>query len=118
MAVPKPPRRLRPRTTIWPAGQSLLRVHRLERGPAEFSTGDDVSGRYHFFRRADGVVVPALYCAENSDAAIAETLFRDVPLSGALKSIRKSRLIGLALSTIRPTLDLTLIELLGHGLRR
>ena len=102
----------------WAAGRPLVRLHPLDRDATAFSTGGGVTGRFHFFHRADGLSVPALYAAENNDAAIAETLFRDVPLSGLLKVVPRTRLAGLALSTIEPARDLTLVELLGNGLRR
>src|ERR1043165_8354964 len=118
MAVPEPPPRLHPRTMTWAPGRPLVRLHPLDRDATAFSTGGGVTGRFHFFHRADGLSVPALYAAENNDAAIAETLFRDVPLSGLLKVVPRTRLAGLALSTIEPARDLTLVELLGNGLRR
>jgi RES domain len=120
MAVPDPPADLHPRLTTWPAGRTFSRIHALRYAATRFSRKPEASihGRFHFFASADGVVVPVLYGAENDDAAIAEVLFRNVPLRGAWREIRADRLHGLAISAVTPKRPLSLIELLGHGLRR
>lgn len=61
------------------------------------------------------MVVPILYGADAEDAAIAETVFRDIRSGGVLL---RSRLAGLGLAQVRPGRDLRLIELHGYGLKR
>jgi hypothetical protein len=119
MAVPDPPTDLRPRVTTWTAGRAFSRIHPLQFRPTDFlqATNASVKGRFHFFERADGVVVPVLYGAESADAANAEVLFRNVPVRGG-RFIRMRDLSSLAISLVTPKRDLALIELFGHGLRR
>jgi len=62
--------------------------------------------------------VPVLYAAETMDAAIAEVLFRNVPVRGTERFIQAEDLKGLGISVVTPQRDLALIELFGHGLRR
>jgi hypothetical protein len=119
MAVPDPPTDLRPRVITWTAGRAFSRIHPLQVRPTEFlqATKASVKGRFHFFEGADSVVVPVLYGAESVDAAIAEVLFRNVPVRGP-RFIRMGDLSSLGISLITPKRDLALIELFGHGLRR
>lgn len=107
---------LDPRLATWRRNERLTRVHRLEFRPTEFHPGGaGVRGRFHFFSNAAGAVVPILYGADGEEAAIAETIFRDVRSGGVLF---RSRLAGLGLAEVRPKRDLHLIELHGHGLKR
>lgn len=116
MAVPAPPAVLDPRLAIWRKDERFLRVHRLEFRATEFNPGGSgVRGRFHFFTSAAGTVVPILYGADGEDAAIAETIFRDVRSGGV---IFRSRLAGMGLAELRPNRDLRLIELLGYGLKQ
>jgi hypothetical protein len=120
MAVPDPPANIRPRLTTWSRGRAFHRIHPLRYDPTEFlrAARESVNGRFHFFERADGAIVPVLYGAENVDAAIAEVLFRNVPLRDAEKVISLRNLRDLCISVVTPKRDLVLIELFGHGLRR
>jgi hypothetical protein len=120
MVVPDPPNDLRPRVITWAASHPFSRVHPLEYHPTEFhwTSEAEVQGRFHFFKRADGIVAAVLYGAETVDAAIAEVLFRNVPVRGVPRAIALDDLHGLGISVVTPKRDLALIELLGHGLRR
>lgn len=116
MAVPVPPPALTPRLTKWPKDGLFVRVHRLAFRSTQFHPGGSgVHGRFHFFTDAAGAVVPILYGAEAAEAAIAETVFRDVRRGGVLI---RSRLAGLGIAEVRPHRDLRLIELHGFGLRQ
>jgi hypothetical protein len=120
MAVPDPPRSLRPRIITWQAERAFNRIHPLRHHATQFHSASKatVNGRFHFFENADGVVVPVLYGAETIDAAIAEIVFRKVPVRAAPRLLPVEDFAGLALSVITPARPLVLIELLGHGLRR
>lgn len=116
MPVPDPPAILDPRLVPWPADQLFFRVHRLAFRPTQFNPGGrGVHGRFNFFHDASGTVVPILYGADAEDAALAETVFRDVRGGGVML---RERLAGLALARVRPLRDLQLIELHGYGLKR
>jgi len=62
--------------------------------------------------------VPTLYGAENFQAALSETVFHDVPISGPGREILISSLIPWLFSTIAPRRGLRLVDLRGYGLRR
>lgn len=121
--VPPPPdfRAARPLLGTWPADCPIIRVASLRRPPTAFNPGTsppEPRGRFHAFANAQGRVVPVLYGASEADGAIAETVFHDVPVRGAGRMVFASRLVPLALVTLCPVRDLTLVELHGHGLRR
>lgn len=63
-------------------------------------------------------VIPTLYGADAREGSLFESVFHDVPLTGALLSIPGSRLAHSVLSTVAPTRDLTLVQLSGPGLTR
>lgn len=77
-----------------------------------------VEGRFHFFEDPTGRRVPVLYGAAGDEAAIAETVFHDVPVRGPGRVVLEQRIEPLSLCRLRPTRDLTLIALHGFGLRR
>jgi hypothetical protein len=121
--VPPPPdlARVTPLEDTWPAGRALVRVFTNVHAPDAFNPGrgsPTASGRFHFFADRAGRVVPVLYGADQEDGAIAETVFHDVPVAGPGRVVRASRLDALSLTVLRPTRDLRLVQLLGHGLRR
>lgn len=66
--------------------------------------------------RRTGDVVPVRYGLDTEYGAVAETIFHDVPVRGALRSILESRLDGRAITTLTPRRDLLLVELHGFGL--
>ncbi len=117
--VPEPPdpATLDPLVQVWPGGTELWRVHKLDRRPAEFNPGVD-SGRFHPFPGAAGKPVPTLYAASTWQGAVAETVFRDVPLRGGPRTKRQSELEVRAMSLLRLRREVKLVELRGTGLRR
>jgi len=105
----------------WPAGQEFVRVFAHAYPPDAFHPGlgsPDERGRFPFFADRAGRVVPVLYGSDQEDGAIAETVFHDVPIAGPGRVVLISRLDALSLAVLRPTRDLRLVQLLGHGLRR
>lgn len=117
--VPEPPApaALDPLLKAWPSGADLWRVHKLDRRPAEFNPGADI-GRFHPFAGSAGKPVATLYAADTWQGAVAETLFRDVPLRGAPRTKRRAELELRAMSRLRLRREVELVELRGTGLRR
>jgi len=62
--------------------------------------------------------VPTLHGAGTLDGALAETIFRDVPVRGRHRGILLSTLMPLLASTIQCRRPLRLIDLRGFGLQR
>jgi hypothetical protein len=120
--VPPPPdfTSSKPRIFIWGNGRPIIRVHKTIYAATEFSPGAaaGIAGRFHFFQDSAGMTVSVLYGAETEDAAIAETIFRDVPVMGPSRILLKSKLTDLSIATIVSKRDLKLAELFGFGLRR
>ena len=118
--LPKPPSNpatLEPLITAWPAGQTFFRVHSAKRAANESNPGIG-QGRFHPFCSHKGKTVSTLYAADSIEGTLSEAIFRGVPSIGNLRGIRKQSLTGIVLSQLRPTHDLTLADLRGHGLRR
>jgi hypothetical protein len=113
---PPAPGELDPLIEEWPAGREIIRCHSSDYGATEFNPSRR-PGRFRPFtvtRRT----VPTLYGAEDIDAALSETMFHDVPVSGSGRQILVSSLLPWLQSTIAPTRQLRLVDLRGFGLRR
>lgn len=84
-----------------------------------FNPGYGRGGRFHFIVSTGGATVPALYAADGEDAAIAETIFHDVPLHGR-RFVGGHRLVGRRLGDIVVSAGdpLRLVELHDPGLLR
>jgi RES domain len=59
-----------------------------------------------------------LYGAENDAGAVAEHVFRPVPIGDAVRRVRRARLVPVMMSTLRCKRALRLASLHGNGLRR
>lgn len=118
--VPPPPSEPDPLLETWPAGRQIHRVFDHEHPADGFNPGEatDVRGRFHFFEDPSGRRVPVLYGAAGDEAAIAETVFHDVPVRGPHRVVLERRVEPLSLCRLRPARDLTLVALYGFGLRR
>ncbi len=110
-----------PRLFVWQSDTPFHRVFDTRWAPSAFHPGTtppEVKTRFAFFSGPDGKTVGVAYGAESVEAAICETVFHDVPLRAAPRQVSLSRLSPLALVALRPTRDLSLIELFGSGLTR
>jgi hypothetical protein len=120
--VPDPPdfRTTSPLIGEWPRGLDIARVYDPRYPLDAFHPGerDEVRGRFHFFIGRSGRRVPVLYGAQGHDAALAETVFHDVPIHARTRFVPARRFEHLALGVLRPTRPLRLVELFGHGLDR
>jgi len=118
---PDDPGALRPRVVTLPAGQVLFRVHSDASAANDPNPGYGAGGRFHFVENGSDAKVPALYAAETAAAAVAETIFHEVPIRpprGRVPVVASRKLAGRVLSTIRTRGDLELVELHHPGLAR
>lgn len=115
--------------TQWPTGfrtaetftvepnQLLYRVLNADgdRQVTDFNPGFGAPTRFAFFPADSGAIVPVLYAAYSAEAAISETLLRDIPATGGvLVAADYTRAMLAALRTRRP---LNLAKFMGTGLR-
>ena len=118
-APPSDPRELDPASAVLPAGSTLFRVYAGTFPATAFNPSYGLGGRFHFILRADSKKVPALYGAETRAAAIAESVFHDVPLRPPEgRRLSASKLHGKTLVELRSERDLELVELHHPGLGR
>lgn len=118
--TPPPPSTLRPLEYVWHAGDVIVRAHSVIFGATQFNPNHDPKqrGRFHPIYTPTGASVPTLYGASAVDGALAESVFRHVPIRGRWRRIRESSLVDKLLSYLRPRRDLVLAQLSGVGLRR
>lgn len=121
--VPPPPdfTAVPPALQSWRTDEAIVRVFNPIYAPNGFNPGPgkaEVKGRFHFFASLTGDVVPVLYGAQSAEAAIAETIFHDVPVAGAPRVVLESRLGSASIVELAPTRELQLVELHGFGLAR
>ncbi len=105
-----------PLERVWPAGDPIIRCHRVVMGATEFNASN-VSRRFRPVIRS-GVVVPTLYGADHVHGALSETVFHDVPIRGNGRRILRKALLPMMRSTVIPKRALRLVRLHGAGLRR
>lgn len=118
--VPDPPDNpaaLAPLLHVWKSGRPLIRCHNVCFGATEFNPGIG-SGRFHPITGLDGRPIPTLYGADSAAGALSETVFHDVPVRGPERSILRTVLRTLLLSSVTPGRDLILAQLHGFGLGR
>lgn len=111
-ATPNPPTPFTPQTFVLHAGSTLSRVHTNVRGPQAFNPGPRGGARFSFFGEPP---VPVLYAAETDEAAVAETLLREVPVAGG--QLTPDDYKRTVLSRVTTGRDLRLAAFFGMGLR-
>lgn len=113
------PSTLDPAETVLEEGADLLRVHGDLWDADAFNPEHGAGGRFHFIVREGkpSRKVPALYAAEGVGAALAESVFHDVPVRPRNdRRVAFSKLEGRVLSSIRTRRPLPLAELHHPGL--
>jgi hypothetical protein len=111
--VASPPDPFVPRVSVVEPGTLLYRVHSNGRPTTAFNPGVGEPTRFAFF---GDPVVPALYAAETQEAALSETLLRNIPLEGGrlLFDDYRDNVMG----RLEVTRQLRLASLHGPGLRQ
>lgn len=112
-AVPDPPHPFNAADEWLRTGERLYRVHSSARLVTEFNPGVGEPTRFAFFGDPP---VPVLYAANTREAAVAESLLHDIPVTGGLLPYGKyaDKVMGLIVTRR----DLRLAKLSGLGLRR
>ncbi|POX91394.1 RES domain-containing protein [Mycobacterium kansasii] len=113
LVTARPPDPFEPATTTLPAGQLLYRVLSSSRTATDFNPGIGAPTRFGFFGTP---VVPIMYAADTEDAAIAETLLHDIPVSGGV--LPYDQYADKVLVRLKVTRRLQVGVLHGTGLRR
>jgi RES domain len=114
--VPPDPLDLDPLIHEWEPDQPIVRCHDSGFGATEFNRTRS-EGRFRPVL-VRGRVVGTLYGAEDDAGAIAEHVFRPVPVAAPIKRVRRARLVPVMISTLACKRMLRLVSLHGHGLRR
>lgn len=112
--TPAPPDPFDPAITVLEPGTVLYRVHKNRFRPTEFNPRYGAGGRFHFFGDPP---VPALYLAETREAALAETLLRNIPVAHP-EPLRRSAYRQEVLAGLVMARPLRLAQFYGLGLRR
>lgn len=93
-----------------------MRCHDARFAAAEFNRTAS-EGRFRPVR-ARGRIVGTLYGAQDDAGAIAEHVFRPVPVRATVRRVRRARLAPVMIATLASRRTLRLASLHGHGLRR
>jgi hypothetical protein len=119
-AIPAPSAKLAGlvKTTSWPAGVTIHRIHPDQYGAAEFNPGVAGNARFSPIVDAKGDSIPTIYGGTTPECAAMETVFHDVPFEPGLKTVAKRKLRHHHYSRIEPTADLRLADLSNTALRK
>ena len=102
MVTPVPPKPFSPQTATLEVGTQLYRVFTAAEGrtATTFNPGFGAPTRFAFFGTP---VIPVLYAAATEEAAVAETLLHDIPVSGGILPYDKyARTVMARLQMARP----------------
>jgi len=102
VVTPVPPNPFNPQTATLDVGTQLYRVFTAAEGrtAATFNPGFGAPTRFAFFGTP---VIPVLYAAATEEAAVAETLLHDIPVSGGILPYDKyARTVMARLQVARP----------------
>jgi len=117
LAVPAPPTSIpgTPVVVSLSAGQVLRRVHGAHDAAAFNPTAQPSSLDGGRFDSLDGAYAYT-YLGQDDEGAIAETLCRDLPLSGAARLVPRKRVAGRRITSVEVTRDLRILVLHGAAL--
>ena len=120
--TPAPP--LDPLFETWPAGQVIHVIHDTAYAPEGFNPGVDSKGvlrtpaRFAPIHDRKRKVVPYLYGGSTRDCAIFETVFHNVPIAAADKSVDLDAFAQRGHGELMPKRALRLVDLTTDGLHR
>ncbi len=118
---PVPP--LDPLFEVWEAGKVIHVLHDAARDPDSFRPADWKGAlarptRFAPIRDARGKVVPYLYAGSSRDCAIFETVFHNIPIDAAVKSVDLADFANRGHGQLVPLRNLRLVDLTTDGLHR
>lgn len=109
--VPDPPDVFRGQAESLISATTLFRVHSVKRGATLFNPGSGAPTRFGFF---GDPVVPVLYAAYSQRAAVAESIFDEIPIIGG--ELYPELFRGKVLTRIAPQRELRMAVFFGLGL--
>ena len=118
-SIPSPPEALeRPNVHVVAAGTVLHRVH--DRSLATDSFNPCKGGRTRFapIHERNGHCIPSFYAGTTLESAIYETIFHDVPIDAARKTVPLFQITRRAHGTVRVLRDVALANLRAADLRK
>jgi hypothetical protein len=116
VVTPAPPVPFKPAEEILEFGSTLLRVHHNRFKGTQFNPGKGSPTRFAFVKNPAGRRVSSLYAAATEEAAIAETLLHDIPITGG--TLPFERYAPTVMSRLKVTKPLRMAAFHGLGLRR
>ena len=115
--IQSPPARLEePNISVLASGTVVHRVHAPGFAGNDFNPCRGGPSRFAPIQNADGECVPSLYAATSTQAAIFETLFRDIPLEARRKTIPRSSVEARQHTVLQLRRDLRLASLRAPSL--
>jgi len=114
--APPDPSALNPLIHEWETGRAIVRCHDTRFGATEFNRTAS-EGRFRPVRNGTRIV-GTVYGAQDDAGAIAESVFRPVPVGPAVRQVGRARLAPIMISTLANSRPLRLASLHGNGLRR
>ncbi|HWF51615.1 MAG TPA: RES family NAD+ phosphorylase [Solirubrobacteraceae bacterium] len=116
VSAPPEPGSLDPLVHEWGPEQPIIRCHDSRFGATEFNRTRS-EGRFRPVL-VRGRIIGTLYGAEDDAGAVAEHVFRPVPVGAPIRRVRRARLVPVMISTLGCKRTLRLASLHGDGLRR
>lgn len=113
MSAALPPDPFEPEETVLPAGHRMYCVSNDSRPIASFNPGRGGPTRFAFF---GDPVVPVLYAADTQEAASAESLLHDIPVTGGI--LGPDDYVDKVMGRLELTREVRLASLRGTGLRK
>jgi len=95
---------------------NLWRVHSGNFAATAFNPCLGNASRFAPLRLPNGICIPTLYAGTTQEAALFETVFRDLPLLPQPRRVRRQKLDGIKLSKVTPSRPLRLAPLFNQNL--
>ena len=119
MPIRRPQARLaRPNVITLAAGTTVVRVHDRSYQANGFNPCEGAATRFAPMHDTQGNCIPSLYAASSLEAAIFETIFHDIPVTGRRKTVPRTLVQSRAHGRLEVLRELRLVSLRAPDLRR